>query len=101
MLLSIAFDIVFDSNVVFDFVVIQISFAYPVPLYVLHVRVGFTCTCTWYLCLSGFTFAFAFCDSVHFDVLRFDFTSYVLGRLGVTFDVFGWATGRGRVEAWE
>ena len=45
MLLSVDLDIVFDSIVLFDFVVNFDSFAYLCSLYVLHLSVR----CTWFV----------------------------------------------------
>ena len=87
---DVALDIVLDPNVVFDFVV-NFDFA---CVFIFVVRVTFTCTR--YVYLLPFTLTFAFYDSAHLDALRFSSTSYVLGRLRVTFD---WATWRYRVEA--
>ena len=74
-----------------------VSFAYSFSFYVYVLR-G---TCRWYVYLLPFTFTFAFYGSVHFDVLRFDSTSYVLGRLRVTFYALCWETRRRTVEAYE
>ena len=97
MLLSISRDIVFDSNVFFNLAVNK----GVVCVFVFVVRVNFTCTFTCYVYLSRFTFTCSLYDSLLFDVLSFDSTSYVLGRLRVTFYVLDWATRRRRVEATE
>ena len=97
MLLSMSIDIVFDSHVVSDFIVDFVCVFVFVVL--VEFTCTFTCTCTWYVYLLRVTFTFMFYDSVHLDVLIFDSTSCVLGRLRVTIYVFGCATRRRSVEA--